>query len=134
VDSHEVGEGIVGEPESISLRSMEIQGYKSLWQCRKMNGTWKAQVIDFRFSGGNTAHRSMTSSPQLEAVLVRHAYTKSQIQVDPALSIHATSPCNYIFPLFDEDWVSPRSIVTLIVAMHYEIGEETRGARTHSEL
>jgi hypothetical protein len=99
-----------------------------------MNGIWKAQVVDFRFSVGNNVYHSTTSSPPLEAVLVRHAYTKSQIQVDLALGVHAASPCNYVFPSFDEDWVSPRSIVTVIVAMHYEIGEETQGARTYAEL
>lgn len=101
-----------------------------------IRGAWKAQVVDFRFrvTGEGRDPRPLTCKPTLEAVLVRHAFSRREIHVDPQQHSLNAAPCNYLYPSFCEDWVSPRSIVTVIVVHHHEVGEQSRGPRTHADL
>lgn len=39
-----------------------------------------------------------------------------------------------LYPSTFNDWVDPRSIMGHVVVVHAEIGELTRGSRTHAEL
>ena len=42
--------------------------------------------------------------------------------------------CPDLYPSDCEDWIDPRSILGVIVVMHGEIGELSRGSRTHAKL
>jgi len=48
-----------------------------------MNGAWKAQVVVFCFQNGNNPRRPATTKPTLDTVLVRHAFTRRKMHLDP---------------------------------------------------
>lgn len=56
-----------------------------------MRGSYKAQVIDFRFK--LDGRKNVCNKPELEAVLVRHAYHRDQVLLDPEIR-YARPSCN----------------------------------------
>lgn len=56
-----------------------------------MRGSYKAQIVDFRFKVDK--RRVVTNKPELQSVLVRHAYERHQVSLDPE-ERHARVPCN----------------------------------------
>lgn len=63
-------------------------------------GAWKAQIKQFRWSVQDAAS---TRTPKLEAVLVRHAYLRRQIQLDPDVAHNEPHCANYLYASFWED-------------------------------
>lgn len=56
-----------------------------------MRGTYKAQIRDFKFK---VDHRKVvTNKPELQSVLVRHAYHRHQVLLDPQITRDRV-PCN----------------------------------------
>lgn len=59
-----------------------------------MRGAWKGRIIDFRFKNGSGDRPGRaTNKPVLDGILVRWAFTRSQICVEPASTRHI-GPCN----------------------------------------
>ena len=56
-----------------------------------MRGSYKAQIMDFRFKFDG--RRPVSNKPEVEAVLVRHAYHRHQVLLDPEIH-HDRVPCN----------------------------------------
>lgn len=94
-------------------------------------GAWKAQIKQFRWS---TQNASSTRTPKLEAVLVRHAYLRRQIHLDPEVAHNEPRCANYLYASFWEDWVHPSSILDIILVVHHEVGEATRNHWAHRDL
>lgn len=61
-----------------------------------MRSAWKARVIDFRFKVGISSGTT-TTKPVVDSILVRHAYTRGQISVEPR-QVPLLGPCNCKFP------------------------------------
>ena len=62
-----------------------------------MRGSFKAQIVDFRFKVDK--RRVVTNKPELQSVLVRHAYERHQVSLDPE-ERHNRVPCNYKISTF----------------------------------
>jgi len=57
-----------------------------------MKGSYKAQIMDFRFKVDGC--KTVSNKPEQEAVLVRDAYHKHQVLLNLAIR-HDRIPCNY---------------------------------------
>lgn len=56
-----------------------------------MRGSYKAQIVDFMVKVDG--RKLVTNKPALESVLVRHAYHRHQVLLDPEIC-HDRVPCN----------------------------------------
>jgi hypothetical protein len=94
-------------------------------------GAWKAQIKDFRWIPNAGRNGGM----KLEAILVRHAYHRRQIVLDPE-GEHANEPRlpHFLYASYWEDWVHPTSILDHILVLHHEVGEATRNGRSPRDL
>jgi hypothetical protein len=56
-----------------------------------MRGSYKAQIVDFKVKVDGRRH--VGNNPAVESVLVRHAYHRHQVLLDPEIP-HDRVPCN----------------------------------------
>ena len=70
----------------------------------------------------------------LKSVLVRHAYERRQLHLDPVVAAGEPRACNYLYASYWEDWVPPTSILDVILVLHHEVGEATRNGRGYKDL
>jgi hypothetical protein len=92
---------------------------------------WKAQIKQFRWvprSGNN-------GNVKLDSILVRHAYLRRQLQLDPD-GVRGREPRlpNYLYGSYWEDWMHPMSILDHILVLHHEMGKATRNGRQYRDL
>ncbi|KAG0573080.1 hypothetical protein KC19_VG147200 [Ceratodon purpureus] len=115
---YEVGSWISLHPGERVLHAQESKRYGGT----SLSGAYKARIVEFRVEG-----------LRVSQVRVQHAYMYRQLKLDPAANqIHGA--CNYLYPSKFEDCVDPNSILGIIVVVHADIGEATRGIRTHKDL
>lgn len=70
----------------------------------------------------------------LDSILVRHAYQRRQLQLNPLAAASEPNVCNYLYASYWEDWVPPTSVLDVIFVLHHEVGEATRNGRGYKEL
>lgn len=94
-------------------------------------GAWKAQVMRFRWHWNIINGRRVMV---LDGVLVRHAYQRQQLELDPEAPTVEPRKSNFVYTSYWEDWVSPECVLDVILVLHHEIGEALRNGRTHKQL
>ena len=94
-------------------------------------GAWKAEVLKFRWVSTVNRGRQVI---RLDAILVRHAYQQRQLQLDPAVAAAEPRACNLLYASYWDDWVSPSSVLDVILVLHHEIGEAGRNGRSYKQL
>ena len=72
---------------------------------------------------------------QLDAIKVRHAYQRRQLQLDPATSVKEPRACNLLYQSYWDDWIDPTAVMDVILVVHHEVGEAAiRNGRSHKQL
>lgn len=123
----EVGSWVTLKPASTGpwARDSRRQGEES------NAGAYKARIVEFQWSYSTVRGKVVM---KLESVLVRHAYERRQIHLDPVVSATEPRACNYLYASYWEDWVPPTSILDVILVLHHEVGEATRNGRGYKDL
>lgn len=94
-------------------------------------GAWKARVIQFHWSFSKVREQMVM---KLDSILVRYAYQRRQLLLDPEVAATEPRACNYLYDSYREDWIPPTSVLDVILVLHHEVGEATRNGRGHKEL
>ena len=95
-------------------------------------GAWKAQILGFRFK---VMARRGKDVLQLDAIKVRHAYQRRQLQFDPATSAKEPRVYNLLYQSYWDDWIDPTAVMDVILVVHHEVGEAAiRNGRSHKQL
>lgn len=94
-------------------------------------GAWKARILEFRFK---VITRRGKDVLQLDAIKVRHAYQRRQLQLDPAAGANEPRVCNLLYLSYWDDWVAPSAILDVILVLHHEVGEAARNGRSYKQL
>lgn len=95
-------------------------------------GAWKAQILEFCFK---VVMRHQKEVLQLDAIKVRHAYQRRQLQLDPTTSAKEPRACNFLYLSYWDDWIDPASVMDVILVLHYEIGAAMiRSSRSYKQL
>ena len=70
----------------------------------------------------------------LDGVMVRHAYQRRQLELDPDALTVEPRKSNFLYASYWEDWMSPECVLDVILVLHHEIGEALRNGRIHKQL
>lgn len=94
-------------------------------------GAWKAEILQFRWHVVNRRGRQVL---ELDAIKVRHAYQRRQLHLDPVVAANEPRACNLLYASYWDDWVSPSSVLDVILVVHHEIGEASRNSKSSKQL
>jgi hypothetical protein len=97
-------------------------------------GAYKGQILKFRFTMTYASDSLRAPKMELEAVKVRHAYMRRQLELEPTEHLREPRHCNYLYLSYFDNWVHPESILSVIYVLHVEIGEAIRNGRSHRSL
>ena len=71
-------------------------------------GAWKVEIRRFSWNYAWVDGRSVL---HLDSILVRHAYQRRQLLLDPIVAANKPRACNYLYASYWEDWVPPTSVL-----------------------
>lgn len=126
----EVGSWVTLQPESTGEWGRDAARHGG----DSFGGAYKGKILKFRFKMTYASDSSRAPKMELDAVKIRHAYMRRQLQLEAAEDLREPRHCNYLYLSYFDNWVHPESILSVVYVLHAEIGESTRNGRSHRSL